>query len=105
MYWRSFRPGRYSRAMLRDPSSVASRRRTKLVCTIGPATEQRVDELVMAGMGVARINFSHGTAASRRAVARAVRQAERASGRPVGIMTDLAGPKIRLGDFAEGSIE
>jgi pyruvate kinase len=56
-------------------------------------------------MDVARINFSHGTTASRRASALAVRQAEVAIGRPVGIMTDLAGPKIRLGDFAEGSIE
>ena len=91
--------------MMRDPSSVASPRRTKLVCTIGPATEQRVDELVVAGMDVARINFSHGTPASRRAVALAVRQAEDASGRPVGILTDLAGPKIRLGDFVGGSIE
>ena len=56
-------------------------------------------------MDVARINFSHGTAASRRTAALAVRQAEAASGRPVGILIDLAGPKIRLGDFAGGSIE
>lgn len=91
--------------MLRDPSSAASRRRTKLVCTIGPATEHRVDELEHAGMDVARINFSHGTPATRRNAVRAVRQTEVASGRPVGILIDLAGPKIRLGDLAGGSIE
>jgi pyruvate kinase len=62
-------------------------------------------ELVMAGMDVARINFSHGTEASRRASAIAVRQAEEAGGRPVGVLMDLAGPKIRLGDVAGGSIE
>jgi pyruvate kinase len=91
--------------MLRDAGSVASLRRTKLVCTIGPATEQRMADLVMAGMDVARINFAHGTEASRRASAMAVRQAEEASGRPVGVLIDLAGPKIRLGDVAGGSIE
>ncbi len=91
--------------MTRDTITTASRRRTKLVCTIGPATELRMDEMVMAGMDVAQINFSHGTAASRQATAIAARQAEAASGRPVGIMTDLAGPKIRLGDFADGSID
>jgi pyruvate kinase len=92
--------------MTRDTSpATASRRRTKLVCTIGPATEHRMDELERAGMDVARINFSHGTAATRRTAARAVRQTEAASGRPVGILIDLAGPKIRLGDVAGGSIE
>jgi pyruvate kinase len=89
---------------MRDASSAANRR-TKLVCTIGPATEHRLDELVVAGMDVARINFSHGTPASRRSAAYAVRAAELASGRPVGILVDLTGPKIRLGDLAGGSIE
>ena len=95
----------YSRAMTRDTSPAASRRRTKLVCTIGPATEERIDDLVVAGMDVARINSSHGTAAMRRTMARAVRQTEAASGQPVGILIDLAGPKTRLGDVAGGSIE
>ena len=91
--------------MTRDTISAASRRRTKLVCTIGPATDHRIDELERAGMDVARINFSHGTAASRRTAARAVREVEAVSGRPIGILIDLAGPKIRLGDLAGGSIE
>ena len=69
-------------------------RRTKLVCTIGPATADRVDELVAAGMDVARLNFSHGTPAARSSAAQRVRAA--GAGR-VGILADLPGPKIRLG--------
>ncbi|MEO6294289.1 MAG: pyruvate kinase, partial [Candidatus Limnocylindria bacterium] len=71
--------------------------RTKLVCTIGPATADRIPELVAAGMDVARINFSHGTVAEHAAAARAVREASRV----VALMVDLPGPKIRLGDLAE----
>ena len=78
-------------------------RRTKLVCTIGPATARRVPELVAAGMDVARLNFSHGTPASREADARAVRAASESAGRNVAILADLAGPKIRLGELAGGS--
>lgn len=79
-------------------------RRTKLVCTIGPATADRVPELTAAGMDVARINFSHGTHDGHRAAADAVRRAAADAGRPVAILTDLAGPKIRLGELAGGSI-
>jgi pyruvate kinase len=84
---------------------AAQRRRTKLVCTIGPATASRIEALAAAGMDVARINFAHGTAASHAAAARSVRQAARAGGRPLAILTDLAGPKIRLGELAGGSVE
>ena len=80
----------------------ASRRRTKLVCTLGPATEGRVESLVAAGMDVARINFSHGTAATHVAAARSVREA---AGEPIAIMVDLAGPKIRLGELVDGSVD
>ncbi len=83
----------------------ATRRRTKLVCTLGPATEGRVASLVAAGMDIARINFSHGTAASHAATARSVREAADAAGEPIGIMVDLAGPKIRLGDLVDGSVD
>jgi pyruvate kinase len=79
-------------------------RRTKLVCTIGPATAERVPDLVESGMDVARISFSHGTPASRTANAEAVRSATATSGRPVGLLADLAGPKIRLGPLAGGQI-
>jgi pyruvate kinase len=77
--------------------------RTKLVCTIGPATASRVDELVAAGMDVARINFSHGAASEHAAAAASVQRAAEAAGRPVAILVDLAGPKMRLGDLAGGS--
>ncbi|HUG29610.1 MAG TPA: pyruvate kinase, partial [Candidatus Limnocylindria bacterium] len=80
-------------------------RRTKLICTIGPATSGRIDELVAAGMDVARINFSHGTRASHAAAARAVDRASAAAARPVALLTDLAGPKIRLGDLEDGAVD
>jgi pyruvate kinase len=80
-------------------------RRTKLVCTIGPATVERVGELVEAGMDVARINSSHGTPASRAEAARAVRAAEARAGRPIGLLVDLSGPKVRLGALAPESVE
>jgi pyruvate kinase len=80
-------------------------RATKLVCTIGPASVDRVDELVEAGMDVARINFSHGTPERHAQTARRVRQVASNAGRRVALMTDLAGPKIRLGDVPGGRLE
>ena len=73
------------------------RPRTKLVCTIGPASTSRVPALIDAGMDAARLNFSHGTPAARALAARRVRAAAEAAGRPVAVIADLAGPKIRLG--------
>jgi pyruvate kinase len=80
-------------------------RRTKLVCTIGPATIERVHELVEAGMDVARVNFSHGNAERHALAADRVRAAAEASGRNVALLVDLSGPKIRLGDFADGEAD
>src|ERR1044071_5362362 len=82
-------------------------RRAKIVCTMGPATAtpERVRALVDAGMDVARLNFSHGSHAARARVFEMVREAARASGRAVGILADLQGPKIRLGTFDEGPVE
>jgi len=78
--------------------------RAKIVCTIGPATEsiERIRQLVAAGMSVARLNLSHGDHAVHEAVFRRVRQAEAEAGRPIAILADLQGPKIRLGTFAGG---
>jgi pyruvate kinase len=87
------------------PGDVGPRRRTKLICTIGPATAQRIEALAAAGMDVARINFSHGTPASHAAAALAVRRTAAASHRALAILVDLSGPKIRLGDLAGGSVE
>jgi pyruvate kinase len=79
------------------------RRRAKLICTIGPATARRIEALADAGMDVARINFSHGTHAAHAAAALAVRRTAAGSHRSLAILTDLAGPKIRVGDFVGGS--
>jgi pyruvate kinase len=82
-------------------------RRAKIVCTIGPATAtpERLRGLVDAGMDVARLNFSHGTYEDHEMVYHLVREAAAATGRAVGILADLQGPKIRLGRFADGPVE
>ncbi|KAA0084207.1 pyruvate kinase [Mycolicibacterium sp. P9-64] len=79
-------------------------RRGKIVCTLGPATstDEMVKALVEAGMDVARLNFSHGDYADHESNYKLVRSASDSTGRAVGIMADLQGPKIRLGRFADG---
>ncbi|MGU3431419.1 pyruvate kinase [Actinomycetes bacterium M1A6_2h] len=79
-------------------------RRTKIVCTLGPATatDERIKELVESGMDVARLNFSHGDYPDHEANYNRVRAASNATGKAVGILADLQGPKIRLGRFKEG---
>src|SRR5476649_87070 len=81
-------------------------RRAKIVCTLGPATysAEAIRALVDAGMDVARLNLSHGTHADHEQVYERVRSASDASGRAVGIMVDLQGPKIRLGRLASGPV-
>jgi pyruvate kinase len=81
-------------------------RRAKIVCTLGPATSSaaQVGALVKAGLDVARLNMSHGDRDGHRAVYEAVRAAGDASGRSVGVLVDLQGPKIRLGRFADGPV-
>jgi pyruvate kinase len=78
-------------------------RATRIVATLGPATEKpaRLRELIEAGLDVARLNMSHGTHESHERLARRVRAAARRCGREVGVMADLQGPKLRLGRFAE----
>ncbi len=75
------------------------KRRTKIVCTLGPATwsPERIASLIEAGMDVARINFSHGTQERHAETIRNVREAARAAGRPIAVLGDLQGPKIRVG--------
>jgi pyruvate kinase len=76
--------------------------RTKIVCTLGPATATRdaIRSLVEAGMNVARINFSHGTHEQHRATIALVREVSDEMRRPVAILGDLQGPRIRIGDLA-----
>jgi pyruvate kinase len=82
-------------------------RRAKIVCTLGPATysADAIRDLVEAGMDVARLNLSHGTHDDHEEVYRQVRAAADDSGRAVGIMVDLQGPKIRLGRLASGPVQ
>jgi len=79
-------------------------RRTKIVCTIGPASSStaELDRLAAAGLDVARLNFSHGTHDEHAEVIRRIREGEARWGRPVAILQDLQGPKIRLGTFGPG---
>lgn len=81
-------------------------RRAKIVCTLGPATDsyEQIKALVEAGMDVARFNLSHGTYAEHEERYRRVRKASLETGRSVGILADLQGPKIRLGRFREGPV-
>lgn len=80
-------------------------RRTKIVCTLGPAVGNKdaIERLVRDGMDVARLNFSHGDHADHEQNYRWVREATDATGRAVGILADLQGPKIRLGRFIDGA--
>lgn len=84
---------------------VTVQRRTKIVCTLGPAVAslEGITGLVNAGMDVARLNFSHGEHEDHAQNYRWVREASDETGHAVGILADLQGPKIRLGRFAEGS--
>jgi pyruvate kinase len=82
-------------------------RRTKIVCTLGPATSSRekIEELVEAGMDVARLNLSHGSHEDHRIAYQHIRDISNATGRAVGILLDLQGPKIRLGTFEGGEAD
>jgi pyruvate kinase len=79
-------------------------RRTKIVCTIGPATdsEERLEALIQAGMNVARLNFSHGIQEEHAAVIERIRRISARLGCPIAILQDLQGPKIRVGSLQDG---
>lgn len=82
-------------------------RRTKIVCTIGPASEseETLRRLIEAGMDVARLNLSHGDQAWHSAAVRRIRALSAAMDRPIGILWDLSGPKLRVGKMQEGGVE
>ncbi|WP_404816785.1 pyruvate kinase [Streptomyces thermolineatus] len=81
-------------------------RRAKIVCTLGPAVDSydQLKALIEAGMDVARFNMSHGSQPEHEERYRKVRRASEETGRAVGVLADLQGPKIRLGRFAEGPV-
>lgn len=82
-------------------------RRVKIVCTMGPATAgvPRLVELIEAGLDAARLNFSHGDRAGHRAMVEDLRLASRRAGKPIAILADLSGPKIRVGKLEGGAVE
>ena len=85
---------------------MRSRRATKIVATLGPASSDPLllEQMIAAGVNVVRLNFSHGKARDHVERAAKVREAAQRAGREVAIMADLQGPKIRVGKFAEGRV-
>ena len=97
----------YFRFILKDirmPTSV--HRRTKIVATIGPGSDNTdmLFRLIAAGVDVFRLNFSHGSAEHHAEVAARVRKQAAIAGRYVGILADLQGPKIRIAGFKDGKV-
>ncbi len=82
-------------------------KRTKIVCTIGPASEDKaiLTKMVKNGMNVARLNFSHGTHAHHKMLIKNIRQVAKSTGQPVAILQDLQGPKIRVGELPKQGIK
>ncbi len=82
-------------------------RRTKIVATLGPATDdpEVLDAMIAAGLDVARINFSHGTPDDHRRRVAMVRERATAAGHAIGVLMDLQGPKIRIERFAQGAVD
>ncbi len=82
-------------------------RRAKIVATVGPASADRetLRELFLAGADVFRLNFSHGSHSDHAARFAILRELEAETGRPIGILADLQGPKLRVGTFAAGPVQ
>src|SRR5215217_2509391 len=104
---RSYRS--YSNAKRRQPSRLVAMRRNrnaKILATLGPTSSspEVIRALFEAGADVFRLNFSHGTHADHRARYDAIRAVEREAGRPIGVLADLQGPKLRVGIFTQGRV-
>ncbi len=84
-----------------------SQSKTKVVCTIGPASQsfQTIKELILSGMDVARLNFSHGSRSDHKEKIELIRRISKDLDKPVAILQDLAGPKIRVGKIPDPGIE
>jgi pyruvate kinase len=81
-------------------------KKAKIVCTLGPAsnTTEMLGKMILAGMDVARLNFSHGSYEAHEATLTAIREAEKSWEKPIAVLQDLCGPKIRTGPMADGAI-
>ena len=82
-------------------------KKTKIVCTIGPASESKevLTKLVNEGMNIARLNFSHGSYEEHGNRIKLIREVSKETGKPIGILLDTKGPEIRLGDFENGGCD
>ncbi len=80
---------------------------TKIVCTLGPSSDSitEIEQLVKAGMNVARLNFSHGTYKDHKRIIANIKKVEKKTGQTIGILQDLQGPKIRVGEMPEKGIK
>src|SRR3569623_2490057 len=90
----------------RTCSETSMLRRTKIVATLGPATDahKALDGIIQAGVDVVRINLSHGAPGAHRRRVEEVRNRARAPGRQVGVLADQQGPKIRIDRFKDGKV-
>jgi pyruvate kinase len=90
--------------VIQNTSDSVARRKTKIVATIGPASNspEKLQQLIRAGVNVFRLNFSHGTHADHLTTYNRIREASREVGIPVGVLQDLSGPKIRISEVEEG---
>jgi pyruvate kinase len=97
---------RYSKICFAERNIFMNQSRTKIVCTIGPASSSQatIKELIAAGMSVARVNFSHGSYEEHAEKIANIRAASKELGRRVAILQDLSGPKIRLGTFTQSPV-
>jgi pyruvate kinase len=104
----SFTPAPRLSELVRGRNQPLRRRRSaKIVATLGPASasRERIHALFDVGVDIFRLNFSHGTHDDHRRLFDTIRQIENDTGRPIGILADMQGPKLRLGNFAQGRIE
>lgn len=89
-----------------DKSSILRNRRAKIVSTLGPAssTKEMIKTLFLAGVDVFRLNFSHGTHEDHAERYRIIREIEKETGKVIGVLADIQGPKLRVGNFANGKV-
>jgi len=94
-------------SMSSDSLNIIRDRQTKIVATLGPAsnTEDMIRKLFFAGVDVFRLNFSHGEHADHQSRVEMIRKIEKETGRPIAIIADMQGPKLRVGKFKDGKIE
>src|SRR4029453_6234246 len=104
--WQSPPDGAIHRRTMRKQMKLPAHR-TKIVATIGPASQapEIIEQMIRAGVNVARLNFSHGEFAAHQQVIENIRTASAQVGCRVAIMADLPGPKMRIGNFGVEQIE